>query len=171
MIRDVTAADAPALAAIYNPYITDTVITFETAEVSAADMAARVERITGLGLPWLVLEEDGEVIGYAYAGPFKERAAFAHTLETSIYLHQGRGGGGRGRRLYDALLEALKALTEAESALAPVHVLVAGIALPNEPSVALHEGHGWTKVAHFEQVGFKLGRWVDVGYWQLTLGA
>jgi phosphinothricin acetyltransferase len=161
LIRPAVATDAPAIAAIYNPYITGTTISFEEVPVTAADMAQRIADVGQAGLPWLVLEENGRVRGYAYATRWRVRPAYRHSVESSVYLEQGASGQGWGRLLYDALIEQLRA--------GELHLVIGGIALPNERSVALHERLGFTKAAQFTEVGFKHGRWVDVGYWQLIL--
>ena len=158
-IRRATLEDAPAVARIYNPYIRNTVITFEEVEVSAEEIASRMRTVADASLPWLVLEDDGLVIGYAYASRWHARSAYRHTAESTIYLDSSVCGRGHGRRLYGALLDELRGL--------PIHVVVGGIALPNDASVALHEKMGFEKVAHYSEVGRKLGRWIDVGTWQL----
>jgi phosphinothricin acetyltransferase len=154
-------ADGEALARIYNPYILDTVVTFEEELLSAAEMADRVAEVRALSLPWLVGERHGRVLGYAYATRWRTRASYRYSSETTVYLEPGQGGNGYGLMLYAALLEALPA--------AGIHAAIGGIALPNAASVALHEKLGFAKVAQFPEVGFKLGRWVDVGYWQKLL--
>jgi L-amino acid N-acyltransferase YncA len=159
-VRAAEAADADALADIYNPYIRDTIITFEETPVSAAEMARRVAEVGGHGLPWLVAEARGAVIGYAYATPWRTRHAYRFAVESTVYLAPEGSGRGIGTRLYEALFERL--------ADAGVHAVIGGIALPNPASVALHEKLGMAKVAHLPEVGFKFGRWIDVGYWQRT---
>lgn len=161
MIRSVTPADADAIARIYNYYVLNTVITFEEQPLSAAQMAGRIAELTGAGLPWLVVEADGQLAGYAYAAKWKPRSAYRFSAEVTVYLDPGLAGRGYGSQLYTALLALLR-----ESG---AHAVMGGIALPNPASIALHEKFGMTKVAHFSQVGFKLGRWVDVGYWQVIL--
>jgi len=168
-IRDARPGDGAALAAIYNPYIRDTVITFEIDELTGDDMAARVAKIQDAGLPWLVATEDDTVLGYAYAGPFRERAAYVHTLETSIYLDVDATGRGVGRSLYAELFSQLSGLDPAWCIHAPIHALLGGIALPNDASVALHEKFGMTHVGTMGQVGRKFDTWIDVGFWQLEL--
>ena len=158
-IRPATSDDAPAVARIYNPYIRDTVITFEEIEVTAEEIAARMRAVADASLPWLVLEDAGAVIGYAYASRWHARSAYRHTAESTIYLESTVRGLGHGRRLYTALLEQIRRL--------PIHVVVGGIALPNDVSVALHEKLGFKKVAHYPEVGRKFDRWIDVGTWQL----
>ncbi len=161
-IRDATGEDAAAIAAIYNPYILDSTISFEEAAVTAADMAARIAGVQDGGLPWLVLEHDGVIAGYAYATRWRVRHAYRFAVETSVYLAQGQGGQGSGTALYEALLARLRAVG--------CHMAIGGIAQPNPASVALHEKLGYKKVAHFSEVGFKFDRWIDVGYWELQLG-
>lgn len=160
-IRAASAADGEALARIYNPYIRDTVVTFEEEPLSGSAMAARVAEVAVLSLPWLVAERAGRVLGYAYATRWKTRASYRYSSETAVYLEPGQSGNGYGYQLYGAMLEALSA--------AGIHAAIGGIALPNAASVALHEKLGFAKVAQFPEVGFKLGRWVDVGYWQKLL--
>jgi len=160
-IRRATLEDAPAVARIYNPYIRSTAITFEEVEVSAEEIASRMRAVADALRPWLVLEEAGSVIGYAYASRWHARSAYRHTAETTIYLDASACGRGHGRRLYGTLLDQLRGL--------PVHVVVGVIALPNDASVALHEKLGFEKVAHYRAVGRKFDRWLDVGAWQLLL--
>lgn len=162
MIRDARPTDAAAIAAIYNPYIVDSTISFEETPVTAADMQARIAAVQEGGLPWLVLEEeDGAIAGYAYATKWRVRHAYRFSVETSVYLPAGRAGRGFGTALYRELLRRLRD--------DGCHLAIAGIAQPNVASVALHEKMGFIKVAHFGEVGFKFGRWLDVGYWELKL--
>jgi phosphinothricin acetyltransferase len=160
MIRPAQPADAAAIAAIYNHYILHTAITFEEAAVTDAEMAARMAAIQP-ALPWLVAEVGGAVVGYAYAGPWKGRAAYRHSVETTVYVDRHHGRSGLGSALYAALISELRVRA--------MHCLMGGIALPNDASVALHEKFGFRKVAHFEQVGRKFDRWIDVGYWERIL--
>lgn len=160
-LRDAIPADAPAIAAIYNPYVTGTTISFEEDPVQEAEMARRVADVQAAGLPWLVAEADGVVIGYAYATKWRVRHAYRHSVESSVYLAPAAARRGVGSALYAALFERLRA--------GGYHLVIGGIALPNAASVALHEKMGYEKAAHFKQVGYKFGRWVDVGYWQKTL--
>jgi L-amino acid N-acyltransferase YncA len=160
-IRDVTADDVPAICAIYNHFVASTTVSFEEEEVSAADMAGRIADVRAAGLPWLVVEVGGVVAGYAYATKWRVRHAYRHSVETTVYLAPGKSGQGLGRAVYTALIELLRA--------AGCHLAIAGIALPNAASVALHTKLGFEKAAHFKEVGFKFARWVDVGYWQLAL--
>jgi L-amino acid N-acyltransferase YncA len=160
-IRAATPHDAAAIAAIYNPYIADTTISFEEEPVSAEDMRGRIASVQEGGLPWLVLERDGEIAGYAYATKWRVRHAYRFSVETSVYLSPQHAGQGAGTALYTALLEILRT--------AGCHLAIGGIAQPNPASVALHEKMGYRKVAHFSEVGFKFGQWIDVGYWERRL--
>lgn len=161
MIRPATAEDADAIAAIYNPFVVDTVVTFEEEPIAAADIAGRIRETHELKLPWLVVEQDRVVQGYACASRWKGRCSYRYSVETSIYLAPHATGRGTGRRLYGELLRQLRDRG--------MHVAIGGITLPNPASVALHEALGFRKVGHFAEVGFKFGQWLDVGYWQLTL--
>jgi L-amino acid N-acyltransferase YncA len=160
-LRDAGAADAAAIAAIYNPFVLDSTISFEDSAVSAEDMAQRIAEVHGAGLPWLLAHEDGVLLGYAYATRWRQRHAYRHSVETSVYLAPAAAGRGIGSALYRALLARLKQ--------AGCHLAIGGIALPNAASIALHEKFGFEKVAHFQEVGFKFGAWRDVTYWQLRL--
>lgn len=159
-IRLARRRDAAAIAAIYNHYIERTVATFEEVAVDAAEMAKRVDGVLH-SHGWYAAEDDGDVVGYAYAGPWQSRCAYRQTVETTVYVSKHCLGRGIGRSLYRVLLENLRAQE--------FHCAIAGIALPNEASVALHEKLGFVQVAEFKQVGYKFGRWLDVGYWQLML--
>lgn len=160
MIRAASPGDAAAVAAIYNHYVRGTTITFEEEPVTVEGMERRIEEY-GAALPWLVLEESGIVRGYAYASAWKARSAYRNSAELAVYVEQGQGGRGLGSALYEALIPLL-----AERGL---HALVAGIALPNDASVGLHERFGFRNVGRFREIGLKFGRWLDVGYWELVL--
>ena len=159
-IRPVAVSDAVAICAIYNPYVQNTVITFEQAQVPKVEMVKRIEEYSAL-YPWLVAEADGKVVAYAYATRWRTRAAYDQTLESTVYVDQAYARRGIAKPLYLELLRQLKARK--------VHAVVGCIALPNDASIALHEKCGFVKVAHFPQVGRKFERWVDVGFWQATL--
>lgn len=161
MIRPAVTADAGALAGIYNYYITDTIVTFEEVPVDGAEMAARLAEVTGSGLPWLVAELDGVVVGYAYASRWKSRIGYRFSVESTIYLAHSAIGKGIGTGLYTELIDLLRQ--------GPTHLVIGGVGLPNPASVALHERLGFEKVAQFKEVGTKFGDWIDVGYWQLKL--
>ena len=161
-IRLATTEDAAAICHIYNHYVLNTVISFETEAVSIEEMSGRIAE-TRQQFPWLVYEEGGRILGYAYASKWKLRKAYQHSVEGSVYLAQDSGGKGLGTLLYKALIAEL----EKQS----VHAVLGGIALPNPGSVALHEKLGFVKVAHLPQIGKKYDQWLDVGYWQLILQA
>ena len=161
LVRAVVESDAAEIAAIYNYYVENSVITFEEAPVTAQEMCMRIRDVQGQGLPWLVAEVDGAIAGYSYASKWKSRSAYRHSVETTIYLKQGFEGRGIGRKLYSALLPILRSRD--------IHAVIGGAALPNPASVALHESLGFERVATFRDVGFKHGRWVDVAYWELVL--
>ena len=160
-IRNAAPGDAAAIAAIYNLHVRSTIVTFELEEVSDGEMSRRISDVQSHGLPWLVCVAGDEVLGYAYAGPWKARAAYARTVESSIYLRDDIRGRGIGTSLYTALIERLKSLG--------MHVVIGGAALPNAASIALHERLGFEYVGTFREVGWKFERWMDVGYWQLRL--
>ena len=159
-IRPATPEDASSCARIYNYFVADTIVTFEEEPVSAGDMAARLRVVHEASLPWLVAEYQSDVVGYAYAAKWRARSAYRFSTEVTIYLEHTQRGRGIGSALYRELLSTLKARG--------IHSAIGGIALPNTESVALHEKFGFEKVAHFREVGFKLGRWIDVGSWQVT---
>ena len=159
-IRPCVSADADAVAAIYDHYVRDTVVTFEETPVSAAEMALRIGDVAAQ-LPWLVAEQNGAVVGYAYAAPWKQRSAYRFSVESTVYLAPSHTGRGIGTALYRPLLAELHTLG--------LHYVVGGIALPNPASIALHEKLGFVKIGHFSEVGRKFDRWVDVGYWALVL--
>ena len=158
VIRLASEADAAAIAAIYRPYVETTHFTFEEVAPEAADIAARLANPIH---PWLVAEEHETVIGYASTSPMRNRAAYRWSVETGIYLPWEAQGRGIGRRLLAAHLDLLERQGMVTA--------IAGIALPNEASVALHEKLGFTLSGIERGVGFKLGRWVDVGRWQKDL--
>ncbi len=157
-IRSATTADAAAIAAIYAWYVENTLVTFEVDPVSAAEMARRIETVLAAH-EWLVLERGSEMLGFAYASRFRERAAYAHATESTIYLRHGLEGQRLGGPLYAELARRTFARGYRH--------LVGAIALPNEASVRLHERLGFQKAGHLVRIGYKLGRWVDVGNWQL----
>jgi len=159
-IRPAHAEDAAACAAIYRPHVTESWVSFEIEPPGAAEMAARIARY-GASHAWLVAERGGMVIGYAYASPHRERAAYASSCDVAIYVGPGATRSGVGRALYGELLALLKAQG--------LHAAFAGIALPNPASIALHEACGFTPLGIYREVGWKLGAWRDVGWWQRLL--
>jgi phosphinothricin acetyltransferase len=156
-IRDATADDAAAIAAIYAPLVTDSIVSFEEDPPSAEEMADRI----AASHVWLVAEDDGEVVGYAYGARFHPRAAYRWSTEASIYLTPEARGRGTGKRLVAELLVRLKAMGFVN--------VFGGTSLPNPASERLLESFGFKKVAHWEHVGFKLDAWHDVSWRQLTL--
>jgi phosphinothricin acetyltransferase len=160
MIRQARPSDAEAIVSIYNHYVTNTTISFEESPVSVKEMEGRIHEVMTT-LPWLVLEEQGQVLGYAYATKWRVRHAYRYSVESTVYLDKHVLGRGHGRSLYSELLKELKERS--------VHCVIGGITQPNAASVALHEKMGFEKVAHFKQVGWKFEKWLDVGYWELIL--
>ena len=146
--------------AIYRPYITESPVSFEETVPSIEEFQGRITDYTK-SFPWLVYEIGGQVVGYAYASAFKTRAAYRWSVESTVYLHESVHGKGIGKKLYLNLFQELK-----DQGVANV---LAGITLPNQASIGLHENLGFVPVAHFKNVGFKFGKWWDVGYWQLQL--
>ena len=161
MIRSVKKSDSGSIAEIYNQYVKETSVTFEIEPVSDTEISSRIEECQANNLPWLVAEDNGQVIGYCYASKWKGRSAYRYSVEATVYLEPSVRSKGWGTRLYSELLDSLSSKG--------VHAVICGIALPNEASVALHEKFGMQKVAHFREVGRKFDRWVDVGYWQCLL--
>lgn len=159
-MRPAASGDAAAIAAIYARYVTDTAITFE---IEPPDADAIVSRMTATRAthPWLVAERDGGVVGYAYGYPYRTRAAYRWVAETAIYLAHAERGRGIGLPLYTALLEAL---TRGGYVAA-----IAGIALPNPASEALHARLGFRRTSVQTGIGFKHGGWHDVAFWQRDL--
>ena len=159
-VRDASVLDAEACAAIYAPYVTGTAITFEIEPPTAEEMATRIAS-SQESHAWLVLEDDDRVVGYAYAGPMKPRAAYRWSCEVSVYLELGRRRTGGGRALYEALFERL---TERG-----FRTAVAGMTLPNDASVGLHKALGFEEIGTYRQIGWKLDGWHDVHWRQRPL--
>ena len=160
-IRLADAADAAAIAAIYRPYVEETRISFEEVAPDAGEMERRIRGDMRGYHPWFVAEEHGRLLGFASSSPFRARHAYRWTVETGIYLSPGAVGRGLGRQLLSRLVDTL----EAQGYVAAI----GAIALPNEASVALHERLGFTHNGTYQQVGFKMGEWLDVGLWQREL--
>jgi phosphinothricin acetyltransferase len=163
-IRAATPEDAGAIAAIYGPHVLTGTVSFETEPPDARQMRTRMAASEGL-YPWIVATtgdgEDGGVIGYAYATKFRERAAYRFVVETSIYVADTAQRQGAGRLLYEALIDTLRAQGF-------VHAIGA-LALPNDASITLHESVGFKRTGVYREVGYKHGRWIDVGIWQCEL--
>jgi len=162
LIRPINVTDIEAITHIYNHYICNTIVTFETAIITVEEMKQRVANSVENGLPWLVAEDDnGSIVGYAYASTWKGRCAYKHSVEITVYLDNNVMAKGWGSKLYSELFVELKNRD--------IHTAIGGISLPNPASIALHEKFAMKKVAHFEQVGRKFDHWVDVGYWQCLI--
>ena len=159
-VRDARPDDGDAIAAIYAPYVLETAISFEEQPPSGAEMAARISA-TLRTHPFLVFEEAGRVLGYAYGDVHMARAAYRWSANVSVYVAHDAHRRGIGRTLYRGLLAILTRQG--------FHALFAGIALPNENSVGLHESMGFVHLGTYREVGFKFGRWHDVGWWRLAV--
>jgi phosphinothricin acetyltransferase len=159
-VRDASEHDAEACAAIYAPYVTDSVITFEVDPPTPAQMAERIAAALRHHA-WVALTDAGRVVGYAYGGPYKERAAYRWSCEVSVYLEPGRRRTGGGRALYGALLDRLAARG--------FRTAVAGMTLPNDASVGLHRAMGFQPIGTYRSIGWKHGRWHDVAWTQRSL--
>jgi L-amino acid N-acyltransferase YncA len=160
LVRHATAADAGACATVYAPYVLGTAVTFELEPPSAAEMARRIAAAQERHA-WVVLEDAGRVAGYAYGGPYKERAAYRWSCEVSVYLEPGRRRGGAGRALYEALFDRLAARG--------YRTAVAGMTLPNPASEGLHRALGFEPVGVWRRIGWKNGAWHDVAWVQRAL--
>ncbi len=160
MIRLATMHDAVEILNIYSVYVLNTVISFETSVPSKEEMEKRIVSVLAKD-PWLVVEEDNIIFGYAYACKHSERAAYKWSVDVSAYVREDCRGKGIGKRLYTALLSILR--------LQGYRNVYAGICLPNESSVGIHEYFGFEKIAHYNQVGYKFGQWHDVGWWEAFL--
>ncbi len=154
------ARDAAACAAIYTPHVEASATSFEAEPPTVEQFAARIER-TGATHPWLVAESDGEVVGFAYACEHRTRAAYRWAADVSIYLAEASRGQGLARRLYEELFDRLRTQR--------FRVACAGVTLPNDASVGLHESLGFVPVGVYRRIGWKAGAWHDVGWWQLDL--
>ena len=159
-IRAVTAADAARITEIYNYYVRTTVVTFEEVPVHVTEMTRRIAETTAT-YPWLITETDGTAAGYANASSWKRRSAYRFAAESTVYLAPEFCGRGFGRPLYQALLAEMRGRG--------LHCAIGGIALPNPASIALHEKLGFAPIGSFREVGWKFGRRIDVGYWELLL--
>lgn len=159
-IRQAKTSDAAALVAIYAPYVEETAITFEYFVPSVEEFETRILK-TLEKFPYLVAEENGEVLGYAYASTYYGRAAYDWTVELSVYVSKASRGKKVGSHLYDALESALNQMGMVN--------LLACIALPNDPSIQFHKQRDFKQVAHFEKVGYKFGQWHDIVWLQKRL--
>lgn len=159
-IRPATSADAARCAEVYGPYVTDNWVSFECDPPDAVEIARRIENY-GASHGWLVAEVQGEIAGYAYGSPHRTREAYATSADVAVYLDVAFARAGIGRQLYEALFPIL--------AHRNIHAIFAGIALPNDASIGLHEAMGFTPVGIYREVGWKMGGWRDVGWWQRLL--
>jgi phosphinothricin acetyltransferase len=159
-LRFACAGDAAGMAAIYAPHVVESAISFEAVPPTAEMMCERISA-TLSQLPWLVCERGRELLGYAYASPHSERAAYRWSLNASVYIAAGCRRQGIGRALYTSLFALAR--------LGGYYSVHAGVTLPNAASVGLHESLGFVPVGIYRAVGFKLGAWHDVGWWQLEL--
>ena len=159
-IRFARSADAAGIQAIYAPFCESSHVSFEIVAPTVDEMRERIERITAR-YPWLVCDIDGKLAGYVYASQHRERAAYRWTVDAAVYIAESARRRGVGRGLYSSLFAILR-----EQGYFKAH---AGITLPNEQSVGLHEAMGFQPVGVSPRVGYKLGRWHDVGWWQLDL--
>ena len=154
-IRVATPADLPAILAIYAPYIKETTFTFEYEVPSAEEFALRMEHIQAK-YPWLVLEEEGVVVGYAYGSPFNERAAYGWTADLSVYLDKNCRGRGNGRKLYECLMRLLQ--------LQGIRNVYGIVTDPNPVSYQFHTDMSFVEKGHFEHIGYKMGKWLNVNF-------
>ncbi|QKF82350.1 GNAT family N-acetyltransferase [Halarcobacter ebronensis] len=161
LIRDANISDFEEITKIYNYYIKETVITFEEEEIDKEEMIKRFEKIKKSGLPWLVAQKDGEILGYAYAHFWHDRSAYRFSVEPSIYLNKKFIGNGVGKALYKQLLTKLKELG--------IKNALGLITVPNDASIALHEKFGFKKVGELPNIGIKFDKWLNVGLWQLEM--
>jgi len=163
-IRPARPEDAAAIAAIYAPYVLSGTVSFETEAPDARAIRARIAASNGL-YPWLVATsgdgEDAGVVAYAYATRFRDRPAYRYVVETSIYVSGSVQGNGVGRLLYEALIDTLRAQGFTQA--------IGVISLPNDGSITLHEAVGFRRAGVYREIGFKQGRWIDVGFWQCEL--
>lgn len=159
-VRQIVIGDAPSVQAIYAPYVTDTTVSFEEVPPDSMEVERRIAAILPR-YPYLVAEEDGRVVGYAYASEHRTRAAYRTSVDVTVYVAPGAQRSGVARRLYSHLLPAVASLG--------YHAAFAGIALPNQASVGLHEAMGFEPIGIYREVGRKFDAWHDVGWWQRLL--
>ncbi|MFI5387489.1 MAG: arsinothricin resistance N-acetyltransferase ArsN1 family B [Fimbriimonadales bacterium] len=161
-IRFATLKDAGQIVEIYAPFCVGTPVSFETEPPSVAEMRRRINKTLKV-FPWVVCEDQRQILGYAYASRHRERAGYRWSVDVSVYVREGHRRNGLGRALYSSLFAILR--------LQGFHNIVAGISLPNPASVSLHESMGMRLVGVYQGIGFKCGEWQDVGWWQLALRA
>ena len=160
IVRMAGSSDAAEVAAVYRPWVERTAISFELEPPGVEEMSRRIASVLTYA-PWLVCEIGGRVRGYAYASRHRERAAYQWSVDAGIYVHEDERRRGMGRLLYGSLFALLRL-----QGFVAAH---AGITLPNAASVGLHEALGFRRIGVYPAVGYKLGAWHDVGWWQLRL--
>lgn len=156
-IRRANPRDAAALLEIYRPVVEETATSFELVVPTVSEFSERIKAILD-SHEWLVMESDGEIVGYAYAAPHRAREAYKFSTETSVYVSTGNRGQGIAKKLYTALFDSIRELG--------FHAAFAGIALPNEASIAFHSSCGFEEIGTFREIGFKFDQWHDVSWWQ-----
>lgn len=159
MLRNVQISDAQQIIDIYNYYVVNTVVTFDLEAASLESFTEKIKTIYS-DYPFIVYEENNEILGYAYGSKFRPKPAYNHTVESTIYIKNGQHGKQLGTKLYSELLRLLKQDN--------FHIVLGVLTLPNEVSVKLHEKFGFKQVAYLKEAGFKFGNWQDVGFYQLT---
>ena len=160
MIRLATSSDAPQIADIYRPFVLETPVSFENEAPNAEEMVNRINTVL-LTHPWLVADREGQVMGFAYSSPHRTRFHYQWSVDVTVYVHPNYRRCGVGRALYHALLKVLS--------LQGFVMAHAGITLPNAGSIGLHESMGFMPIGTYRNVGHKLGKWHDVGWWGLEL--
>lgn len=160
MIRSVQHSDIPQITQILNHYVENDTCTFQLQLYSVEDIEQRIHNIQKT-YPYLVMEQQGKIIGLAYASRWREKQAYDLSAETTVYIHQKHHGHGYGTQIYQALIEELRNMK--------FHLLVACLTLPNPGSIRLHESLGFEKAGEFKQAGYKFNQWYDVGFWQMVL--
>ena len=158
MIRPVNLNDTEELLDIYNYYVLNSIVTFDDEAVSIDTFKDEIARIN-TDYPFIVFEENSEILGYAYGSRWRPKPAYKHTVESTVYVKHDVLGKQIGTKLYTELLSQLKERN--------YHIVLGSLTLPNDSSVKLHEKLGFKQVAHFKEVGLKFGKWLDVGFWQL----
>ncbi|MDO5970528.1 GNAT family N-acetyltransferase [Flavivirga aquimarina] len=158
MIRSVHIDDTEQLLEIYNYYVLNSIVTFDDEALPLHTFKDKITKINA-DYPFIVFEENNEILGYAYGSKWRPKPAYKHTVESTVYVKHGVLGKQIGSKLYTELLSQLRQQN--------YHIVLGGLTLPNDASVKLHEKFGFEKVAHFKEVGLKFGEWLDVGFWQL----
>jgi len=159
LIREVHIQDAQQLVDIYNYYVLNSVVTFDDIPFESSLFEDKIKTVASQ-FPFYVYEENDEILGYAYANKWRLKPAYKHTVESTVYLKHTAVGKQIGTKLYSHLLKELKKQN--------YHAIIGGVSLPNDVSIKLHENLGFKKVAHYNEVGLKFNKWVDVAFWQLN---